>query len=326
MNMPRKLAAVAIAALVAVPGAMPAAGQVYSMGSNPQGSLFFQASAAIAKVAHEKLNMQIRVQPMAGSSTYIPLINTGEVDFGLTNVDDTINSVRGTGNFDGKPNPNLRVTAVMFPLPLGLLVAADSPIKSTKDVKGYRMPSGYPGQTTGRVLQDAILASAGLTLADVRTVPVVNLFQGTEQLGKGNVDAAVIGPPVSQIQQANVDLASRGGVRFVSLDDSPAALAAMRKHLPVRILKMDPAPVLVGVVAPTNFMAYSIYLSTSSKMSDEAVYKLVKTLNANAEELKKITPVLNRFNPKEMTEKVDVQWHPGAVKFYTEVGQWPPKG
>lgn len=325
MRTPRLLAAAAIAALAAA-AAIPAAGQVYSMGSNPQGSLFFQASAAVAKVAHEKLNMQIRVQPMAGSSTYIPLINTGEVDFGLTNVDDTINSVRGTGNFDGKPNPNLRILAVMFPLPLGILVPADSPAKSVKDIKGMRIGSGYPGQTTGRVLQDAILASVGLSMADMRAVPVVNLFQAVEQLGKGNIDAAVIGPPVSQIQQANVDLASRGGVRFVSLDDSPAALAAMRKHLPVRILKMQPAPVLVGVVAPTNFMAYSIYLSTSSKTSDETAYKLVKTLSENAEELKKITPVLNRFNPKEMTEKVDVQWQPGAVKFYTEVGQWPPKG
>jgi hypothetical protein len=36
--------------------------------------------------------------------------------------------------------------------------------------------------------------------------------------------------------------------------------------------------------------------------------------------------VLNRFNPKEMTEKVDVPWHPAAIKFYTDIGQWPPKG
>jgi TRAP transporter TAXI family solute receptor len=320
----RKLRLIAMTA-AATTIALPATAQVYSMGSNPQGSLFFQASAAIAKVAYDKLSLQIRVQPMAGSSTYIPLINTGEVDFGLTNVDDTLNSYRGTGNFAGKPNTNLRVIGVIFPLPLGLLVAADSPIKTTKDVKGLRLPSNYPGQTTGRVLQDAILASAGLSMDDVRPVPVVNLFQGVEQLGKGNVDAAVIGPPVAQIQQANVDLASRGGVRFISLEDSPAALAAMRKFLPVRMLRMDPAPVLVGVTAPTNFMAYSIYLSTSSKMSDETVYKLVKTLNANEEELKKITPVLTRFSPKAMTENVDVPWHPAAIKFYTEVGQWPPK-
>jgi TRAP transporter TAXI family solute receptor len=321
-----KFARYVVGSLLALLIAAPAGAQVYSMGSNPQGSLFFQASAAVAKVAHEKLAMQIRVQPMAGSSTYIPLINSGEVDFGLTNVDDTLNSYRGTGNFDGKPNKNLRILSVMFPLPLGILVPADSPAKAVKDIKGMRIGSGYPGQTTGRVLQDAILASVGLTMADMRAVPVVNLFQAVEQLGKGSIDAAVIGPPVSQIQQANVDLASRGGVRFISLDDTPQALAAMRKFLPVKIMTMNPAPVLVGVVAPTNFMTYSIYLSTNAKSNDEAMYKLVKALHENADELKKITPVLNRFNPKEMTEKVDVPWHPAAIKFYTDIGQWPPKG
>jgi hypothetical protein len=320
MNLPR----FAIPAVAAALLAQPAGAQVYAMGANPQGSLFFQASAAIAKVASDKLKVQIRVQPMAGSSTYIPLINTGEVDFGLTNVDDTLNSVRGTGNFAGKPNPNLRVTAVMFPLTLGLVVPADSPIKSLRDVRGMRLGSGYLGQTTGRVLQDALLASVGLTMADVRPVPVVNLFQGVEAMGKGTVDAAVVGPGIAQVQQANVDLASRGGVRFVSVETSPQAVAAMRNFLPVRILRLQPAPHLVGVTAPTDFMTYSIYFTTHAKMPDDVVYKMVKMLHESYDDLVKITPVLNRFDPKNMTEKVDVQWHPGAIKFYTELGQWPP--
>jgi hypothetical protein len=43
----------------------------------------------------DKLKMQVRVQPMAGSSTYIPLLNRGEVDFGLTNVDDAMTAFKG---------------------------------------------------------------------------------------------------------------------------------------------------------------------------------------------------------------------------------------
>ena len=62
--------------------------QVRVIASNPQGSIFYSASVAIGKLLDEKLKMQVRVQPMGGSSTYIPLLNRGETDFGLTNVDD----------------------------------------------------------------------------------------------------------------------------------------------------------------------------------------------------------------------------------------------
>ena len=34
---------------------------------------------------------------------------------------------------------------------------------------------------------------------------------------------------------------------------------------------------------------------------------------------------LKDFDPGRMTEKVAAPWHPGAIKFYTEIGQGPPK-
>jgi TRAP transporter TAXI family solute receptor len=302
----------------------PAGAQVYSMGSNPQGSLIFSASAAIAKVAQEKLGLQIRVQPMAGSTTYVPLLNSGELDFGLTNVDDARSSYHGTGNFAGKPNANIRIMTVLFPLTLSFIVVNDSPIKSVKDLKGMRVPSEFPGQATAKVVQNALLASAGLTMADVKPVPVVNLFKGIEALGAGKSDAAATGPAVAQVQQAHVDLASRGGVRFLSIDSSSEALAAMRKFVPVRTMVVQPAPHNVGVVAPTTFMTYSMYASTNAKVPEEVVYRLVKMLHQSHDDLKKVTPVLNNFDPRGMSEQVDVPWHPGAIKFYTEIGQWPP--
>ena len=91
----------AIAAALACGVATAAqAQQVRVIASNPQGSIFYAASVAIGKLMDDKLKMQVRVQPMAGSSTYIPLLNRGEVDFGLTNVDDALHQpTRAIGNF-----------------------------------------------------------------------------------------------------------------------------------------------------------------------------------------------------------------------------------
>jgi TRAP-type uncharacterized transport system substrate-binding protein len=72
----------------AITAATAANAQVRVIGSNPQGSLYYAASATIGRLMDEKLKIQVRVQPMGGTSTYIPLLNRGEVDFGPANVDD----------------------------------------------------------------------------------------------------------------------------------------------------------------------------------------------------------------------------------------------
>lgn len=315
--------AVAVAAVASLATAAQAQ-QVRVIASNPQGSVFYSASAALGKLMDEKLKMQVRVQPMGGSSTYIPLLNRGEVDFGLTNVDDSMTSFKGTGNFR-QPSPNLRLMAAAFPLTLGVLVPTDSPIKTIADLKGKVMPWGYNAQTTGRVLQQAVLASAGLTMDDVKTVPTQSLFSGVDLLAEGKVEAATIAIGTAQVQRANVTLGSRGGVRFINMDSSPEAIARVRKILPSRPITVQPAPHTVGVTTPTTILAYSIFFSTHDKMPNDLVYNLVKTIHGSKDDLIKGHPVFRSFNPDRMNEEIGVPWHPGAIKYYQEIKQWPPK-
>ncbi len=298
--------------------------QVMVIASNPQGSVFYSSSVGIAKVMDEKLGTQVRVQPMGGSSTYIPLINRGEVELGLTNVDDTRTSFKGTGSFR-QPNPNLRLITVAFPLPLGIVVPADSPIKTVADLKGKRMPGAYVAMTTGRILQQTALASAGLTPKDIKEVPAPNLFAGVDLMAAGKVDAATTAPGVAQVQKAHAELSSHGGVRFIPIEFKPEHVAAMRELMPVRPVMVQPASHMAGVVGPTQFMSYSVFLTTNDKMSDETAYKIAKMMHDNKESLVKATPALNRFDPNRMSEDIGVPFHPGAIKYLTEIGQWPPK-
>ena len=317
-----KYAAVVSTLSIAVSAAQ--AQQVRVIASNPQGSIFYASSVVIGKLMDEKLKMQVRVQPTAGSSTFIPQLDRGEMDFGLTNVDDARTSYKGIEAFK-HANPNLRLTAIAFPLTLGVLVPDDSPIKSIADLKGKVMPWGYNAQTTGRVLQEAVLASAGLTMKDVKTVPTQSLFSGVDLLGEGKVDAATISVGTGQGQQANVKLASHGGIRFLNMDSSPEAIARVQKVLPARSIVVQPAAYAVGIHGPTTVMAYNIFFTTNDKMPDDVVYNIVKMLHDSKDELVKGQPVFRNFEPNGMTQEIGVPWHPGAIKFYKEIGQWPPK-
>jgi TRAP transporter TAXI family solute receptor len=162
-------------------------------------------------------------------------------------------------------------------------------------------------------------------MADVKTVPTQSLFSGVDLLGEGKVDAATIAVGTAQGQRANVSLASQGGVRFLNVSADPAAVARQRKILPSRTLVIQPAPHAIGIVEPTTIIAYSIFFSTGAKMPDDVVYQVAKAIHDGKDDLVKGHPVFRGFNPNQMTEEIGVPWHPGAIKFYKEIGQWPPK-
>jgi len=85
-----------------------ASAQIYQIGTNPQGSMFYSSAASISALMVQKAGVQFRVAPYAGSSTYLPLINSGQVAFGMVNAAEAAFAYAGTELFKGRPNPNLR--------------------------------------------------------------------------------------------------------------------------------------------------------------------------------------------------------------------------
>ena len=124
-----------------------AAAQVAVFATNPQGSLGYRTGIAVAKTVTAKADGIIgRPQPMGGSTTYIPIVNRGEVGFGFSNGMETLYAYKGTGTFEGRAQPNLRMVGRMFPLRTGIATVADFGARSIHDLKklkGKRITSKY---------------------------------------------------------------------------------------------------------------------------------------------------------------------------------------
>ncbi len=303
--------------------AAPAASQTYGLGSTPPGSIAYASAAAISKVAKEKAGLRLLLQPNAGTSAVFALVNAGEMEFGIHDVTEMGEAVAGTGKYVGRARTNLRVLAIMYPINVGYFVRADSAIKTIADLKGKRFPTGWGTFSNGPPISKAILATAGLSEADTVSVPVSGLIKAVDDFIAGKVAAAMFGIGGPKVAQAN---AAVGGVRFLSIDDSPAAVAAIHSVRPgFYFRKFDPAPHFAGIVGPTNLMAFDQALYANTSVADEVIYKLAKALHANKPALAKMFPFLNQFRPDEMAKDIPlVEYHPGAIKFYREIGQWPP--
>lgn len=300
--------------------------QVVGLATNPQGSSYYSVGAAIAQLLQVKAGLNARVQPMSGSSAYTPLINRGEIEFGLLNSLDVVNAYLGVDNFKRGKNSELRLIGAMFIFPNGIAVPNDSPVKSIKDLKGLTMPSSFTSQSTMLTQQDAMLATGGLSTMNMKPFPVSGYNQGMAALAEGKVDAAMVCLQCGAGLEAHVALAARGGLRFLPIADTPEALAAMKKQFPSSFtLVYQPSAAYPGLVGPTRLMTFSAFLLTSTHVSDEVAYITTKAIYENKPMLAAASVQLQAFDPTMMNEDNTVPYHPGAEKYYKEIGQWPPK-
>jgi TRAP transporter TAXI family solute receptor len=303
--------------------AVPAsAQQTYSFGTNPQGSIAYGSGSAIAKLMNEKGNMLARVRAGGGSSTIVPQMNRGQIDFGFNNALEARYAYIGKGPFEGKPNNNLRLVAKVFPLWLGFAVADDSGIKALAEAKGKRIPCKFTAQIILSDVQDAMLASAGLTTKDFECVPVANYIKGQNLLPQGNVDLAMAAPTSGATKQDNAQLRNHGGLRFISIGHSDQGVAAMQKIFPAATAHLLKKGAFSSVRDDTYVIEYPYFLTASAKVPDDVIYKIVKLIAANKTMLGDTFGPLKRFDPKDMDPKHSTPYHPGAIKAYKEMGIW----
>lgn len=318
---PWKLAFTAFA-LTAMTGT--AVAQTIGMGVGRQGFWTYSAGAAISKVASDA-GVRMRVQPHSGTTVYVPSINAGQLEFGLANHLETFQAVNGVGLWKDKQLPNLRVVGVISPLRVGMFVRKDSPIKSLQDLRGKRVPGDYSSQRIVHLLITAFLSNAGMTFKDVEMVKVPNVVRGANDFAAGKTDTFMFALGAGAVAKT---AASVGGIRMLNVDTSPKSMENLHKFVPVGYVDVvNPAPHLVGVNEPTKVFSYDYLALASAKTSDKLVYTVTKAMHDHKKALAASFKPLQEFKPDHMAKDLgtNVRYHPGAIKYYKEIGAWPPK-
>jgi len=311
------------AAFVALAGFAVVGAQAQQVGiatSNP-GSLFHNIGTAIAKVANDA-GLNTTIQPATSPNQYLYVVNSGDIEFGVGNLQEFNFALEGKGWFDGTPNPNLRVVGLIMPLREAIFVRKDSDIMTIADLKGKRMVDGYTAQQTILPQLDALYATAGLTRADMQPVQVPSVVAGANSFMAGDSVGFIFAHGAGKVREAD---AAVGGLRALPIENTPENEAAIKKHWPVGfITKMQPGPASPGVLEEGYFIAYPQLVFTNKEVSDDIAYEMAKVVYENPKALGGVFPPFNAFNPKEdmVGDTSPGEYHPGAIKFYKEVGIW----
>jgi uncharacterized protein len=305
-----------IATLVAV----PVMAQTVGIGST-KGGATAQVTAAISKVVSSKAGFQMRTQPMGGTQQYIPVVNAGELEFGVSNMLQAYMARSGTGLSAGRKYDNLRLVATLMTFRTGLLVARNSGIDKVADLKGKRVPNGFKAAPLFQVLMTGYMRNGGLGWDDVKKVPAVALRQHWNAFKQGKVDVVIAAVGSAPVKDMNANIS--GGVRYLSFDTAGADADAVLKMLPrTYYFTVKPAKPLVGIAGSTTIMAFDYMLWTNKGVKDDTVYRVAKAIYESEKELKGMSPLWRSHFSKRMGKNQDFPYHPGAVRFYKEQGIW----
>jgi uncharacterized protein len=317
MRLALTLAAIAVAPLFA--GSAWAA-PVGIATSNP-GSLYHNIGTAVAKAANTH-GLDATIQPATSPNQYLPAVGAGQFEFGVANLQEFDYALEGKAWFKGQATPDLRVVALLYPLKEAIFVRKDSNIKTVGDLRGKRMTDGYTAQHTIIPQLEAIYATAGMTRNDIVKVQVPSVVAGANAFMAGQSDGFIFAQGAGKVREAD---AAVGGIRALSIPNTPASLAAIKKHWPTgNLVHMVPGRADPGVLEPGWFIAYPMVLFTNAKVPDDVVEKMAKVLYESQAEMGQVFAPMKGFDPKKdmVGDIAPAQYHPGAVKFYKEVGLW----
>ncbi|MYF18827.1 MAG: C4-dicarboxylate ABC transporter, partial [Gemmatimonadetes bacterium] len=66
----------------------------------------------------------------------------------------------------------------------------------------------------------------------------------------------------------------------------------------------------------------SMHLITRASLSEDTVYNFTKTLYERRAEVVKKHPAGRAINPKNIVRDTGTPFHPGAIKYFKEIGIW----
>lgn len=295
--------------------------QYVTIGTGGVTGVYYPTGGAIAKMVNKKrreYNLRAAVEPTSGSVFNVNAVVTGDLDFGVVQSDVQYQAFNGGADWAGKPQKTLRAVFSIHPETVTLVAATDSGITSVAGLKGRRVNIGDQGSgQRGNALD--LLKTAGIDYKNDLIAEGIRAAESASMIQKGQIDAFfyTVGHPNGSIREA---VAGRRKVRFVQIDKD--LVDKMVAKSPYYVPAVIPIALYPGVNNRDDVQTFGVVatLVTSSDISTEVVYRLTKSVFDNLEEFKKLHPAYSTLTREGMLKGLSAPLHPGAIKYYEEVG------
>jgi len=320
-RMSRSLSAFALALAVgAAPGAPVEAQQkvnvIFSAG--PTGGSWTPMAAATAEVIKKKFpDLDVQVEPGA-ALVNLEKIRNDKADLGWSMTNVLSDARAGKGQWAGKQTDRPMYVATYYPNVWQLAVPVSSDIKSIKDLKGKPVALPARGNTSLADGWEVLLKVNDMKLDDLGAKSYGPVAANSEAVKNRQAVAAgwftVV--PGSFI----LDLGSTMKLRMIPVSD--AEFAKIKQINPGFVRHVIKAGTYAeqGIDGDIQTFQSPTILIASSKTPADVIYKVTKAVVEGRSDFVNVTKAMAGVTPKDMGQDYGLPYHPGAAKYFKEIG------
>ena len=284
-----------------------------TIGTSSLGSGYYIMLSGWGETLSKYTGVPTAAESTAGPAANIGLIETGEMELGAaTNLVlwQAWNSVEGTWA-EGEVFEKVRVILPCYPSVLQGLALKASGIESMYDYEGKRVVIG-PAGTTPAILLPIIFDTLGISVTPVN----LGWTDAHLALVDGIVDVVQrsTGYPTASIEET----AHSHPLNFIGV--SPEDVPKIQEVVPFMSEAVLPAGTYTGVDEDIPTLSMWGYLLASRDLPEDLVYEIVKATVDNIDEIIAIYPHAKNIVNLKMITGSTVPIHPGAIRYYKEVG------
>ncbi|WP_369932455.1 TAXI family TRAP transporter solute-binding subunit [Rhodovulum sp. 12E13] len=313
----------AVAALSAAVAAAPAAAQeetFITIGTGGVTGVYYPTGGAICRLVNRNRaehGIRCGVESTGGSVFNINAIRGGELEFGVAQSDWQYHAYNGTSRFEEQgPFEELRAVFSVHPEPFTVVARADAGIETFEDLQGKRVNVGNPGSGQ-RGTMEVLMDEMGWTMDDFAVASELQAAEQSQALCDNNIDAMIytVGHPSGSIQEATTACDS------VLVDVDNAATQALVEANPFYRVATIPGGMYRGNDEDTTTFGVGATFVTSTAVSEDVVYEVVKAVFENFDQFKSLHPAFAVLEKEQMvSDGLSAPLHAGAERYYREAG------
>ncbi|WP_369814602.1 TAXI family TRAP transporter solute-binding subunit [Gemmobacter sp. LW-1] len=303
-----------LAGAVALSPAAVQADQFINILTGGTSGVYYPIGVALSKIYGDGIEgARTQVQSTKASVENLNLLQQGKGEFAIALGDSVKMAWEGNADAGFKaPLGKLRGIAAAYPNYIQIAASADSGVKTLADLKGKSLSVGAAKSGT-ELNARAILAAAGMSYDDLAKTEYLPFAESVELLKNRQLDAT--------LQSA--------GLGVASLKDLATSVPTTIVAVPADVVEKIGAPYIPATIPAGTYegqtedvptAAVVNFFLTHEDVPEETVYQMTKLMFEHLPQLVAAHKAAEAISLETATQGMPLPLHPGAERYYREVG------